>query len=90
MAMGIAHEINNPLNFIKNGVDALVTRIADDLPEKKKELQPLFTIVEEGVKRATNIVKSLNHFSRKSPSMDEQCNLKEIIENCLLILHNKI
>ena len=90
MAMGIAHEINNPLNFIKNGVDALGVRIAEDLPEKRTELDPLFTIVQEGVDRAGKIVKSLSHFSRKSPSMNEQCNMKEIIENCLLILHNKI
>ncbi|MEM6735793.1 MAG: ATP-binding protein [Bacteroidota bacterium] len=90
MAMGIAHEINNPLNFIKNGVDALGSRISEELPEKKRELQPLFNIVEEGVKRSTNIVRSLSHFSRKSPSMNEKCNLKEIIENCLLILHNQI
>ncbi len=90
MAMGIAHEINNPLNFIKNGVDALGVRIADESPEKREELEPLFKIVNEGVNRATKIVKSLSHFSRKTPSMDEDCNLKEIIENCLLILHNKI
>ncbi|MEM6815777.1 MAG: ATP-binding protein [Bacteroidota bacterium] len=90
MAMGIAHEINNPLNFIKNGVDALGLRISEELPEKKREFQPLFNIVQEGVKRSTNIVKSLSHFGRKSPGMNEECKLKEIIENCLLILHNQI
>ena len=90
MAMGIAHEINNPLNFIKNGVEALEARILEDMPEKKEELEPLLRIVREGVKRSTNIVKSLSHFSRKTPSMTERCDLKEIIENCLLILHNKI
>ena len=90
MAMGIAHEINNPLNFIKNGVEALEARIVEDLPEKKEELEPMLQIVREGVKRSTNIVKSLSHFSRKTPSMEERCDLKDIIENCLMILHNKI
>lgn len=90
MAMGIAHEINNPLNFIKNGVEALESRIKEDFPEKATEYEPMLKIVREGVKRSTNIVMSLNHFSRKSPNMDERCDLVSIIENCLLILHNKI
>lgn len=90
MAMGIAHEINNPLNFIKNGVEAVNSRLKEDLPEKAQELEPMITIVNEGVNRATKIVKSLSHFSRKTPAMDEKCSLKDIIENCLLILHNKI
>lgn len=89
MAAGIAHEINNPLNFIKNGVEALSKKVKDGETEKQ-ELDPLFKIVNEGVGRASNIVKSLSHFSRKSPDMNESCNIHEIIENCLLILHSKI
>ena len=90
MSMGIAHEINNPLNFIKNGVEALDSRIMEEFPQKREELEPLLKIVREGVKRSTEIVRSLSHFSRKTPSMEEECYIKDIIENCLLILHNKI
>ncbi|MEM7299283.1 MAG: tetratricopeptide repeat protein, partial [Bacteroidota bacterium] len=67
MAAGIAHEVNNPLNFIKNGVEALSSRVYKEDKEKRKEVEPLFNIVDEGVDRASNIVKSLSHFSRKSP-----------------------
>jgi len=90
MAAGIAHEINNPLNFIQNGVEALATKIKEEDGQKRKEFEPIFRIIREGVNRSTQIVKSLSHFSRKGPEMNEQCNIKEIIENCLLILHNKI
>lgn len=90
MAAGIAHEVNNPLNFIKNGVEALSSRVYKEDKEKRKEVEPLFQIVDEGVDRASNIVKSLSHFSRKSPKMNDECDVKEIIENCLLILHNRI
>ena len=90
MAAGVAHEINNPLNFIKNGVEAMDMRITSDNPKEREDLEPLFAIIHEGVSRAANIVKSLSHFSRGNPRMDETCNIKEIIENCLLILHNKI
>lgn len=87
LAAGVGHEINNPLNFIKNGIEALTKKLEGNEDE---ELKTYFKIVNEGVDRATNIVKSLSHFSRKGPSVDEKCNIHEIIENCLLILHNKI
>ncbi|MEP0127021.1 sensor histidine kinase [Ekhidna sp.] len=87
LAAGVGHEINNPLNFIKNGIGALSKKLEGN---KDEELKSYFKIVNEGVDRATNIVKSLSHFSRRGPSTDEKCNIHEIIENCLLILHNKI
>lgn len=87
LAAGVGHEINNPLNFIKNGIEALSKKIDAN---KDDELKTYFKIINEGVGRATNIVKSLSHFSRKGHNMNEACNVNEIIENCLLILHNKI
>ncbi len=87
LAAGVGHEINNPLNFIKNGIEALSKKMEGKTDD---EMKTYFRIVNEGVERATNIVKSLSHFSRRSPSTDEPCNIHEIIENCLLILHNKI
>jgi len=90
MSAGIAHEVNNPMNFIKNGVEALEARLKEDYPKEREELEPLFVIIREGVNRATDIIKSLSHFSRGNARMDEKCNVKDIIENCLLILHNKI
>ena len=88
LAAGVGHEINNPLNFIKNGIEALSMKLEKN---KDEELESYFKIINEGVSRATNIVKSLSHFSRKgSPDKNEECNIHEIIENCLLILHNRI
>ncbi|WP_462253800.1 tetratricopeptide repeat-containing sensor histidine kinase [Ekhidna sp.] len=87
LAAGVGHEINNPLNFIKNGVEAISKKMENN---KDDEMNSYLKIVNEGVSRATNIVKSLSHFSRKGHNMEEVCNLQEIIENCLLILHNKI
>ena len=87
LAAGVSHEINNPLNFIKNGIGALAKKI--DV-KKDEELKSYFKIINEGVDRATNIVRSLSHFSRKGPGVNEKCKVHDIIENCLLILHSNI
>jgi len=82
---GVGHEINNPLNFINGGVQGL-----KNLPKNNSsETQPFYEIIEEGVRRAAKIVKSLSHFSRKTSKMDEECDVHLIIDNCLTILNNK-
>ncbi len=81
---GVGHEINNPLNFINGGIQGL-----KNLP-KEADAKPFFDIIEEGVKRAANIVKSLSHFSRKTGKLDEPCDIHLIVDNCLTILHNKL
>ena len=90
LAAGVGHEINNPLNFIKNGIEAVSKKISENKDIDDEELKSYFKIINEGVDRTANIVKSLSHFSRRAPGANDRCNINEIIENCLLILHNKI
>lgn len=90
LAAGVGHEINNPLNFIKNGVEALSHYIKLEKGDIDPQVESYLRIVDEGVVRATKIVSSLSHFSRAGESKTELCKINEIIENCLLILHNKI
>ncbi len=85
MSAGVAHEINNPLNFIKGGVGML----SKDLKKSDENAQFIMAI-EEGVNRASEIVSSLGHFSRNSESMEEECDLHQIIDNCLVMLQHKL
>jgi signal transduction histidine kinase len=60
---------------------------------EKQQLQkilPYLDGMKEGVKRAANIVTSLNHFSRNNNSATEKCNIHIIIDNCLTMLNNKL
>lgn len=90
LAAGIGHEINNPLNFIKNGISVLGMKMEEQYKGSNEELKKYFSIIDEGIDRTSSIVKSLSHFSRVGVNMDEQCNIHEIIENCLVILNVKI
>lgn len=90
LTAGIGHEINNPLNFIKNGTHGLLKVIHEADDSLRDKTEPYLKIIDDGVNRAVRIVRSLSHLSRKAEKLDEKCNIPEIIDNCLTILHNQI
>jgi PAS domain S-box-containing protein len=90
LAAGISHEINNPLNFIQGGLTGLEEYFNDNPAAHKKNVKILLDGIQEGITRASNIVASLNHFSRYSESQNEKCDIHDIIDNCLVILQNQL
>jgi signal transduction histidine kinase/streptogramin lyase len=91
LSAGIGHEINNPLNFIKGGVESLKMLLERnvDLQEYKSSSQPLFGAIQEGINRTTSIVKSLSHFSRNVDGNKEACDLSLILDHCLTMISNE-
>ena len=89
LTAGVAHEINNPLNFIQGGKTAIESYIKEMPPENSSELLPLTDIIQTGIDKAAEIVQSLNHFSRQRENNTENCNIHFIIDNCLVMLHNQ-
>lgn len=90
LTAGVAHEINNPLNFIMGAYARLEKYFRNKPDPDFKESDILLESIKEGVERISNIVRSLNQFSRSSSTMDEECCINSILENCLTILNNKI
>jgi signal transduction histidine kinase len=90
LAAGVAHEINNPLNFIQGGITYIEYYLNNNLKEHELELKPIVEGIKKGVERSADIVISLNHFSRQNESYNDKCNLHLIIESCLVILHNEM
>jgi signal transduction histidine kinase len=89
LAAGVAHEINNPLNFINGGVVGLENYIDENLKEHTEKLEPLLEGIQIGVKRASEIVTSLNHYSRHDDLTSIPCDIHAIIDNCLVMLTNQ-
>jgi PAS domain S-box-containing protein len=90
LAAGVAHEINNPLNFILGGVTGLEMYIDEHLKEHLDQVSPLIGSIQVGVKRAADIVASLNHYSRRNDMPGTLCNIHSILNNCLVMLNNQI
>lgn len=61
MVAGIAHEINNPLTFMRINTELLKRHLKDHDPVIEHPLGAL----EQGINRITNIVSNLKRFSRQ-------------------------
>jgi PAS domain S-box-containing protein len=89
LAAGIAHDLNNPLNFINGGAIGLEDYLAENLPEHLDNVAPYLAGIQEGVKRSSDIVSSLNRYNRKNDLPKTNCDVHFIINNCLVMLQNQ-
>ncbi len=89
LTAGVAHEINNPLNFIMGSYPGLINFFTIDLPDYLEKVSPLLDSIKLGIDRITGIVRGLNQFSKDSKELNDDCNIHAIVDNCLLILQNQ-
>ncbi len=89
LTSGVAHEINNPLNFILGGLTGLESSLQQEEWDDSKT-QLYLESIRTGVDRVNSIVTGLNQLSRKDELTDEMCDLPTVIDNCLSIIHYKL
>ncbi len=90
LSAGIAHEINNPLNFIHGGILAIEHHFDETTNEQNEEIRPFINAINVGVKRASDIVTSLSHYIKKDDLPLAECDVHSIIDNCLIMLQNQL
>jgi signal transduction histidine kinase len=94
LTAGIAHEIQNPLNFVNNFSEVSAELIEEaaqeiekgDLEEIKyilKDLKDNLTKINHHGKRAGSIVKGMLEHSRKSEGKKEFTDLNQLADECL-------
>lgn len=104
LTAGVAHEINNPINFVSANIkplrrnfNELVDSIVNnreidekDLNENIEETNQLLAGIEEGANRTIEIVKGLRNFARHEEHAKKKVNLNEGIESTLLLLNYQL
>jgi two-component system, NtrC family, sensor kinase len=94
LTAGVAHEINNPLNFINGGINILLDnkkQMHDCLSNDNKERFELAArMINDGYERTSEIVKALMTFSHRGTSRLVYSNINKIIDNTLLFLNSQI
>ena len=83
LALGAAHEINNPLLGISSFLEIQMEETAD--PQKKQQME----VVLENVYRISQTIRGLLDFARPAPPRFTRVNLNQVIEDTLAFLSHQ-
>jgi signal transduction histidine kinase len=90
LAAGVAHEINNSLNFINGALSGFKKLISEISPsEKKDEVEQMVTIMSSGLNIAIAVAKGLNNTTSNKRALTD-VNIKSVVDQTLLLTRNRM
>ena len=87
LSLGVAHEINNPLNFIQGTLVVLEKRLAGSGDQPSLDL---LASIQAGAGQVNRIVKGLAQFGSHNEETVELCDVLPILEGCRLMVSPKL
>ena len=87
LTSGVAHEINNPLNYLMGAHLGFKSYFEKLESLEKAETDFWVDAINVGIERISSIVQGLNQFSRNNENIDEECNIHSILDNCFSMLN---
>ncbi len=89
LASGVAHEINNPLNFIQGSLEG-IKKLSKEMPTKlRHQVSELLKFSDEGVRRAAWIVSVLNEFNISRNKAIGISDAGKTLNDCLEVLKSQ-
>ena len=80
LAAGVAHEVNNPLAYVRTNLGCIEDAFASPDEFTDEELRELFAESREGLDRIRQIVTDLRTFSRTDPLVVTPSNLMTLVD----------
>ncbi|EKD92673.1 MAG: integral membrane sensor signal transduction histidine kinase [uncultured bacterium] len=97
MSANIAHEINNPLNYISLGVDYLEgqeKKVSESIGATDEGMlgkrRDTLRDIRRGIQKVEAIITSLRKFSRSNEASAEEYSLSEAFDEALKLIHHTI
>ncbi|MEM9454039.1 MAG: ATP-binding protein [Myxococcota bacterium] len=90
LAVGVAHEVNNPLAYIGANIDFTAKRLRKDDERRWNEELAALQDASDGVHRISDIVNQLNAHGRKEEESIQPMRLRDSLELALRIARNQI
>ncbi|WP_164020938.1 sensor histidine kinase [Pyxidicoccus trucidator] len=93
LAAGVAHEINNPMSYVKSNVNSLLLdlRACKALPEELREyVDDVLPATLDGIRRVTAIVSDLRRFARGDPEAVVEYDLNQEVAVALRIARGQL
>lgn len=91
LSAGIAHEINNAINFVNGAIIPLERKVLKYVPpEEVKSVGKLFEAIKQGTSLTVEIVKGLRNFTGLNQSKIKDVSVKSVVDSVLLILKSKL
>lgn len=89
MSAGMIHEINNPLNYAKAGLDLLRDKEKHLAAAQQADYADILKDVEEGVNRVKTIVSDLRMFTHPDTELRDAVTVKEVLTAAFRFLNNE-
>ncbi|MDM8536173.1 ATP-binding protein [Desulfobacterales bacterium HSG17] len=88
LASGVAHELNQPLMYIRTLVQMQAMKGADNL--KPSNAMDAFSKIEHNTDRMIDIIEHLKHFSRDSGTDFTSLQIQNAVENSLMMFTQEL